>query len=106
MKNAGLVPWCGPGKRLQTADPQRRHEAIAIGGEERIALHFGADGLPVIVVEHQAVDVVGEVFEVSGYSRLRIEILAADCNDVDAALFYANGLSGLRAFFHFLVEST
>jgi hypothetical protein len=55
-------------------------------GERDVALHLRVDGLRVVVVEDQPVDVAGKVFYVAGQVRLGSEILAAKSIDVHAAL--------------------
>ena len=54
--------------------------------ERDVAGHLGADGLGVIIVKHQPVDVAGEILRGSIDARVGRKVLAAFGNQIDAAL--------------------
>ena len=53
---------------------------------ERLLATSRADGLRVVVVEDQAVEVAGEIFDDSGDARVRGQVFAAEGDHIDAAL--------------------
>ena len=55
-------------------------------GEREVAGHLGADRLRIVVVEDQAVDVVGKIFDVAGDAGLGRDVFAAQGENIHAAL--------------------
>src|SRR3954451_20512531 len=103
VKNAGFVSGIGTGKCLQAPHPHGRDVAAAVLAEEHFALHFGTDRLPVVVIEHQAVHVIGEVLNVAGDARVGREIFPAEGQYVHTALVDMLSLSSLRPLGYFRV---
>ena len=64
MKDADFVAFVGTGEVLHALQVGRGHESVVHMRERHGAVHLRADGLLVVVVEHQLVDVAGEVFDI------------------------------------------
>ena len=86
VKDSGLVAVGGAGKGLEAIHGDGGDEAMVGVGEREVAGHFRADGLGVVVVENQAVDVTGQEFDVAGDAGLGRQILASEGDHIDAAL--------------------
>ena len=71
MENSRLVAVGGAGKGLEAVERDGGNESVVLVGERDVAGHLGADGLRVVVVEDQAVDVAGEIFDDAGNAGVR-----------------------------------
>ncbi len=57
VKDPDFVPFRRPGEVLESSNPQRRHKPVVNVRKVGFTAYFGADGLPVVVVEHEAVHI-------------------------------------------------
>src|SRR5690349_7209822 len=65
MEDACPLPGVRSGKCLDACHAQGGDVSAAVLAEEDFALHFRTDRLPIVVVEYQAIHIVGEVFDIA-----------------------------------------
>jgi len=97
MEDVGLVAACRAGEGLKAVKGDGGDAAVVGVGEGDIAGDLRADGLGVVVVEDEAVDVGGEVFDGTGGVGLGAEVFAAEGDDIFSTLIGEDGANGAGA---------
>lgn len=86
VQDSGFVAIGRTGKGLKASHVERRDPAVARVGERDVADDFRADGLREVIVEDEAVQVAGQVFDRAGGMGVGREILASFGDYIDSAL--------------------
>jgi hypothetical protein len=86
VENSRLVAVGGAGKGLKAVQRDGGDEPIVGVGEGKVAGHLRTDGLRVVIVEDQPVDVAGQIFDICGDAGLGRKVFAAEGNNVHATL--------------------
>ena len=106
VQNPHFVAIVGAREGLKPVQPDRRHHTAMIMREHHVARYLGADGLRVVVVEHQPVHVARQVFHGAGNTSVGRKVLAPQHVHIHTALIdplVAGGMS--RRYGHWLFDA-